>query len=141
MIASPLSLRPFAIARLPSRLPFPTTTIDSRRLTTSSSLGLQHTEVASMSPPASKRKWPRRNGGGRRSDNAMPTLPTNSSTTLTQQIKRPKVVDLQPSTDGHMDVKQLYSTAAGAAAPKPFSDLKDKLDKVLLDSLDKMGFE
>jgi len=94
-----------------------------------------------MSPPASKRKWPRRNGGGRRSDNAMPTLPTNSSTTLTQQIKRPKVVDLQPSTDGRMDVKQLYSTAAGAAAPKPFSDLKDKLDKVLLDSLDKMGFE
>jgi ATP-dependent RNA helicase MSS116 len=38
-------------------------------------------------------------------------------------------------------VKQMYSTAAGDAAPKPFSDLKDKLHPGLLLGLEKMGFE
>ncbi|KAI1522687.1 SrmB Superfamily II DNA and RNA helicase [Pyrenophora tritici-repentis] len=49
--------------------------------------------------------------------------------------------DAQPKPEGGVDVRQMYSTAAGDAQPKPFSELKDKLNKGLLDGLDKMGFE
>jgi ATP-dependent RNA helicase MSS116 len=57
-----------------------------------------------------------------------------------QQPKRPKVEDAQQKVDT-VDVRQMYSTSAGDAAPKPFSDLKNKLHPALLEGLDKMGFE
>ncbi|EMD67549.1 hypothetical protein COCSADRAFT_82392 [Bipolaris sorokiniana ND90Pr] len=47
----------------------------------------------------------------------------------------------QPTPDTSVDVRQMYSTAAGDAAPKPFSELKDRLHPGLLDGLDKMGFQ
>lgn len=94
-----------------------------------------------MPPPPAKRKWPRRNGGDRSNGSATPTAPTTPRTALAQQPKRPRVEDTQPTHTGPVDVKQMYSTAAGDAAPRPFSDLKDRLDQSLLDGLDKMGFE
>ena len=60
---------------------------------------------------------------------------------MSQQPKRPKMEDTQPKPDARVDVRQMYSTAAGEAAPKPFSELKNRLHKGLLDGLDKMGFE
>jgi ATP-dependent RNA helicase MSS116 len=46
-----------------------------------------------------------------------------------------------PPAAGSVDVKQMYSTSAGDSSAKPFSDLNGKLDKTLLDGLDKMGFQ
>jgi ATP-dependent RNA helicase MSS116 len=60
---------------------------------------------------------------------------------MAQQPKRPRVEDTQPKSEAGVDVRQMYSTAAGDAAPKPFSDLKNKLHPALLKGLDKMGFE
>ncbi|KAF2854186.1 ATP-dependent RNA helicase MSS116 mitochondrial precursor [Plenodomus tracheiphilus IPT5] len=95
-----------------------------------------------MPPPPAKRKWPRRNGGERfNGGSATPSAPTTPRSALAQQPKRPKVDDAQPLSAGPIDVKHMYSTAAGDAAPRPFSDLQDKLNKGLLDGLDKMGFE
>ncbi|KAF1935884.1 ATP-dependent RNA helicase MSS116 mitochondrial precursor [Clathrospora elynae] len=98
-----------------------------------------------MAPPPPKRKWPRGRGGGggseRTSGASTPTTQSTPRSTMAQQPKRPKVEDTQPKAEGTVDVKQMYSTAAGDAAPKPFSDLKDKLNKGLLDGLEKMGFE
>lgn len=135
---APSSLRPSALARLPSRLLFPTDSTASRRFTTCSSSILSTIDIPSMSTPSVNRKWPRRNGGNggeRRRGNATSALPGGL------RNKRPNAVDLQPSPAEHVDVKNMYSTAAGEMAPKPFSDLKDKLNKGLLDGLDKMGFE
>lgn len=61
--------------------------------------------------------------------------------TTAQQPKRPKMEETQSKPENSVDVRQMYSTAAGDAAPKPFSELKDRLHKGLLDGLDKMGFE
>jgi ATP-dependent RNA helicase MSS116 len=90
-------------------------------------------------PPPPKRKWhrPRTNGPA---NGSAPNTPTTPLTALTQQPKRPKVEDALPKTEG-VDVKQMYSTSAGDASAKPFSELSGKLDKSLLDGLDKMGFE
>lgn len=60
---------------------------------------------------------------------------------MAQQPKRPKVEDGTPKPEGTVDVKQMYSTSAGGEAAKPFSALSGRLDKALLDGLDKMGFE
>jgi ATP-dependent RNA helicase MSS116 len=60
---------------------------------------------------------------------------------MSQQPKRPRVENTQPKVEGTVDVRQMYSTAAGDAAPKPFAELKGKLHPGLLDGLDKMGFE
>jgi ATP-dependent RNA helicase MSS116 len=60
---------------------------------------------------------------------------------VAQQPKRPKVEDVVPRVEGAVDVKQMYSTSAGNASAKPFSELSGVLDKALLDGLDKMGFE
>ncbi|EDU40617.1 DEAD/DEAH box helicase [Pyrenophora tritici-repentis] len=95
-------------------------------------------------PPPPKRKWPRGRGGGggdRTNGAATQGGPTNPRSTIAQQPKRPKMEDAQPKPEGGVDVRQMYSTAAGDAQPKPFSELKDKLNKGLLDGLDKMGFE
>lgn len=94
-----------------------------------------------MPPPPAKRKWPRRNGGERSNGNATPTTTSSPHTALTQQPKRPKVDDVQSNVTSTVNVKQMYSTAAGDAAPRPFSDLKGKLNKGLMDGLEKMGFE
>ncbi|KAH9859931.1 hypothetical protein IAQ61_011714 [Plenodomus lingam] len=144
--------RPFALARLAARLPSSTDTISPGRLFTTSTrldttcyprVSPQNSlqPASTMPPPPAKRKWPRRNGGERSNGSATPTAPMTPRTALGQHPKRPKVEDAPPTSASPVDVKQMYSTAAGDAAPKPFSDLKDRLDKSLLDGLDKMGFQ
>jgi ATP-dependent RNA helicase MSS116 len=92
-------------------------------------------------PPPPKRKWPNRpRGGGGGANGSAPGTPTTPRSTVSQQPKRPKVEDAAPKAEG-VDVKQMYSTSAGDASAKPFSELSGKLDKSLLDGLDKMGFE
>ena len=96
-------------------------------------------------PPPPKRKWPNRprgggGGGGGGANGSVPGTPTTPRSTVAQQPKRPKVQDAAPAAEG-VDVKQMYSTSAGNASAKPFSELRSVLDKSLLDGLDKMGFE
>ncbi|KAL6704619.1 hypothetical protein ACN47E_008016 [Coniothyrium glycines] len=95
-------------------------------------------------PPPPKRKWPRRNGGDRSNGAAAstPNTPATPRSNVSQQPKRPRVeAAAQNEGVATVDVKQMYSTAAGGAAPKPFSDLKDRLHPGLLAGLDRMGFE
>ena len=92
-------------------------------------------------PPPPKRKWPRPKGGDRSNGASTPNPPTTPRAAIAQQPKRPKVEDTLAKPVDTVDVRQMYSTAAGDAAPKPFSDLQSKLHKGLLDGLDKMGFE
>ncbi|KAH7338524.1 ATP-dependent RNA helicase MSS116 mitochondrial precursor [Pyrenochaeta sp. MPI-SDFR-AT-0127] len=94
-----------------------------------------------MPPPPPKRKWPRRNGGDRSNGAPTAATPTTPRSSAAQQPKRPKVEDTMQQPIDTVDVRQMYSTAAGDAAPKPFSDLKNRLHKGLLDGLEKMGFE
>jgi ATP-dependent RNA helicase MSS116 len=95
-------------------------------------------------PPPPKRKWRRPQGdrvNGAASGSSTPTTPRS---TVAQQPKRPKVDDAIAPGEGAIgivNVKQMYSTAAGDAQAKPFSALSGTLDKALLDGLDKMGFE
>lgn len=94
-------------------------------------------------PPPPKRKW-HRPKGDRANGTATPSTPattTTPRTAIAQQPKRPKVEDALPTPEGTVDVKQMYSTSAGDATAKPFSELSGKLDKALLDGVDKMGFE
>jgi ATP-dependent RNA helicase MSS116 len=93
-------------------------------------------------PPPPKRKWPNRprGGGGAGANGAAPGAPTTPRNTVAQLPKRPKIEEAAPKADG-VDVKQMYSTSAGNAEAKPFSQLSGVLDKSLLDGLDKMGFE
>ena len=93
------------------------------------------------SPP--KRKWHRPKGNGVANGSApnTPTTPITPRSTVAQQPKRPKVEDAMPTAEGTVDVKQMYSTSAGGGSAKSFSELSGKLDKALLDGLDKMGFE
>ena len=150
LVSRSLTPHTFALARLvPSRLSLATNTRYSRisvvPLTLSHRLHTRplSTQLSTMPPPP-KRKWPRgRGGGGGDRTNGTPTQggPTNPRSTMAQQPKRPKMEDAQPKPEGGVDVRQMYSTAAGDAAPKPFSELKDKLNTGLLDGLDKMGFE
>ena len=154
LVSHSFSSRPFALARLiPSRLSLATNTKHSR-ISTVVSLTLNHSQnrlytqfpaqLSVMSAPP-KRKWPRGRGGGGGGDraNGAPARggPTNPRSTMSQQPKRPRVEDTQPKPETGVDVRQMYSTAAGDAAPKPFSDLKNKLHPALLNGLDKMGFE
>ncbi|KAI8940615.1 hypothetical protein NX059_001887 [Plenodomus lindquistii] len=155
LVSQSLSLRPFALARPsprsphpphPPHLPFSTNTLSSRLFSTCHSTRLYSTPsptpspASAMPPPPAKRKFPRRNGPN---NGGTPTTPTTPRTALAQQPKRPRVDAAPPAAAAvvPVDVKQMYSTAAGDAAPKPFSDLKDRLNKGLLDGLDKMGFE
>lgn len=100
-------------------------------------------------PPPPKRKW-RKPQGDRLNGAASvssPSTPTTPRSTIAQQPKRPKVEDAVGKGEGTVgaigtvDVKQMYSTAAGDAQAKPFSALSGTLDKALLAGLDKMGFE
>ncbi|OAL02684.1 ATP-dependent RNA helicase MSS116, mitochondrial [Phaeosphaeriaceae sp. SRC1lsM3a] len=94
-------------------------------------------------PPPPKRKW-HRPKGDRANGTATPSTPatpTTPRTAIAQQPKRPKVENAMPKPEGTVDVKQMYSTSAGDATAKPFSELSGKLDKALLDGVDKMGFE
>ncbi|KAH5015624.1 ATP-dependent RNA helicase [Parastagonospora nodorum] len=91
-------------------------------------------------PPPPKRKWPNRPRGGGGANGSASGTPTTPRSTVAQQPKRPKVEDAAPAAEG-VDVKQMYSTSAGNASAKPFSELSSVLDKSLLDGLDKMGFE
>jgi ATP-dependent RNA helicase MSS116 len=104
-------------------------------------------------PPPPKRKWhPRKTGtpananaanGSASNTSSGPGTPTTPRSTMAQQPKRPKVdaAPMPEGTIGTMDVKQMYSTSPGGDAAKPFSALSGRLDKALLDGLDKMGFE
>ncbi|RAR14217.1 ATP-dependent RNA helicase MSS116, mitochondrial precursor [Stemphylium lycopersici] len=144
-------LRPFALACLaPLRLSLATNTRSSctsvATLTLCNRHYTQQTPIPSSMPPPPKRKWPRGRGGGGgggdRTNGGGPTRGTSMPrSTMAQQPKRPKMEDTQSKPENSIDVRQMYSTAAGDAAPKPFSELKDRLDKGLLDGLDKMGFE
>jgi len=149
LVSHSLNPHTFALARLvPSRLSLATNTRYSRISATPLTLSHRlHTSrlstQLSIMPPPPKRKWPRGRGGGGDRTNGTPTQGglTNPRSAMAQQPKRPKMEDAQPKPEGSVDVRQMYSTAAGDAAPKPFSELKDKLNKGLLDGLDKMGFE
>lgn len=146
-------LRPVALARLvPSRLSLVTHTRLSCISTSPFTLcnkhhTLQRTQQPSNMPPPPKRKWPRGRGGGgggggdRANGGAATSGTSTPRSTMAQQPKRPKMEDTQTKADTGVDVRQMYTTAAGDAAPKPFSELKDRLHKGLLDGLDKMGFE
>jgi ATP-dependent RNA helicase MSS116 len=102
-----------------------------------------------MAPPLPpKRKWhPRKatNANGSASNaSTAPGTPTTPRSTMAQQPKRPRVEQAAPAAEGTigvMNVKQMYSTSAGGGEAKPFSTLSGKLDKALLDGMDKMGFE
>ncbi|KAF5854668.1 hypothetical protein GGP41_007430 [Bipolaris sorokiniana] len=142
-------LRPIALARLvPSRLSLVThTKLGCFSTAPLSIYNRHHTQTTQLStmPPPPKRKWPRGRGGGGGGDRtnggaATPGTFTPRST-MAQQPKRPKMENTQPTPDTSVDVRQMYSTAAGDAAPKPFSELKDRLHPGLLDGLDKMGFQ
>lgn len=147
-------LRPVAVAGLvPSRLCLVTHTRFSGVSTASLTFYNRHhtqrqTQLPTMPPPP-KRKWPRGRGGGGAGGGAADRANGGASTpgtstprfSMSQQPKRPKMEDTQPKPDARVDVRQMYSTAAGEAAPKPFSELKNRLHKGLLDGLDKMGFE
>jgi hypothetical protein len=139
-VSRSLSLRSLACPRLVLRLPVSTNTTSS--IFTPLTLTLTHhysTPSTMPPPPPPKRKWnrPRNNGPA---NGSAPGTPTTPLTAITQQPKRPRVEDAAPKPEG-IDVKQMYSTSAGDASAKPFSTLSGKLDKSLLDGLDKMGFE
>lgn len=89
-------------------------------------------------PPQPKRKWHRPRGD--RSNGTATPSQTATASPLTQQPKRPKVNEMLEPVE-KVDVRQMYTTAAGDAVPKPFSDLKGVLDEGLLKGLDKLGFE
>jgi hypothetical protein len=137
-VSRSLSLRSFACSRLVSRLPISTNTTSS--IFTPLTLTPHYSTPSKMPPPPPpKRKWnrPRNNGPA---NGSAPGTPATPHTALNQQPKRPRVEDAAPQSEG-VDVKQMYSTSAGEASAKPFSTLSGKLDKSLLDGLDKMGFE
>jgi hypothetical protein len=156
LVSRSLLSHPIVLARLlPTRPSLATNTRYSRTSTVSLTLNhRQHhnysqlpAQDSAMSGPPPKRKWPRgRGGGGRgggdRTNGANPNMgPAAPSPAMGQQPKRPRVESTQPMAEGTVDVKAMYSTSAGDAAPKPFSELKGKLHQGLLDGLDKMGFE
>lgn len=64
----------------------------------------------------------------------------SDATTPAAQPSRPTPVDA-PAGAETIDVKHLYSTAAGDMQPEPYSSMQGKLDPALLQGLDKMGFE
>ena len=92
-------------------------------------------------PPPPKRKWnrPRPSGGA-------PNASAQQSTAA-QQPKRPRGNNAAPQNaapqteGGPVDVKAMYSTAAGNTEAKRFSEMAGKLDNSLLQGLEKMGFE
>jgi hypothetical protein len=138
-VSRSLSLRSLACPRLVSRLPL-STNITSSIFTPLNLTHHYHTSSTMPPPPPPKRKWNRpRNSNGPANGSANGT-PTTPLTALAQQPKRPRVEDAVPKPEA-LDVKQMYSTSAGDASAKPFSTLSGKLDKSLLDGLDKMGFE
>jgi hypothetical protein len=150
LVSRSLPSRTFALARLiSSRLSLATNIRYSHTSTVVPLTQHRHytrlpAQPSVMSAPP-KRKWPRGRGGGGGGDraNGAPgrSGPTNPRSTMSQQPKRPRVEDSQAKAETGVDVRQMYSTAAGDAAPKPFSDLKNKLNPALLNGLDKMGFE
>lgn len=143
-------LRSIALARLvPSRSSLVTHTklgcFSTAPLSFHNRHHTQATQLSTMPPPP-KRKWPRGRGGGggggdRTNGGAATPGTSTPRSTMSQQPKRPKMENTQPTPDTSVDVRQMYSTAAGDAAPKPFSELKDRLHPGLLDGLDKMGFQ
>lgn len=135
-----LSLRSLARCHLPSCLPLSTNTASSRP-TILSSFTYNHRQLTTMPPPSKRKFRPRgdRSGGAGNGDrNGAPTTPRS---TVAQQPKRPRVENTMPISEGTVDIKQMYSMSAGDAEPKKWAEMNGKLDKALLDSLDKMGFE
>jgi ATP-dependent RNA helicase MSS116 len=131
-----LSTRSFAPSSLAARLSLSTNTL--RPYSTHHSL-CNYRQISTTMPPPPKRKWhrPRPNG-------AAPNNAANPHSTVAQQPKRPKVEDVVPQNagpTGPVDVKAMYSTSAGNAEAKRFSEMAGTLDNSLLQSLDKMGFE
>ncbi|KAF2031361.1 ATP-dependent RNA helicase MSS116, mitochondrial [Setomelanomma holmii] len=92
-----------------------------------------------MPAPPNKRKFYRPNRANGAANGSTPNTPTTPI--IAQLPKRPRVEDAAAKVEGTVDVKQMYSTSAGDASAKPFSELSGVLDKALLDGLDKMGFE
>jgi hypothetical protein len=144
LVSHSLSLRSFACSRLALRSPsVPLSTNTPRRSIRPALTFIHHYSITTTMPPPPKRKW-HRPRGDRANGAATPSTPGTSTTPRTavaQQPKRPKVEDAMQKPEGTVDVKQMYSTSAGGATAKPFSELSGKLDKALLDGLDKMGFE
>lgn len=158
LVSHTLSSRPFALARLVQPRSLATNTrhslISTIPFTPNRTQHRQYTSlpapVTDMSAPP-KRKWTRGGrgggrgggggGGGDRTNGTPGRGPANARSAMSQQPKRPRVEDTLPKPDAGVDVRQMYSTAAGDAAPKPFADLKNKLHPALLNGLDKMGFE
>jgi hypothetical protein len=128
-ISRSLPLRSFA-----PLFPFPTNTFCS-----SSTLHLtyNHRHLSTTMPPPPKRKWNRPRPSG-----AATNAPATQQSPAAQQPKRPRVNDgaLQ-NEGGPIDVKAMYSTSAGNAEAKRFSEMAGKLDNTLLQGLEKMGFE
>jgi hypothetical protein len=138
LVSHSLSLRSFALSRLVSRLPSAT----NPRLSIAPPLQITHNFITTTTmPPPPKRKFPRPNRGNGAPNGSAPGAPTTPRNAPAQQPKRPRVEAAAPQAVGTVDVKQMYSTASGDASAKPFSALSGKLDKTLLDGLDKMGFE
>lgn len=141
-VSRSLPLRSFAHSCLLSRLSLSTNTTSSLSRPANVSLTFNYRQLSTMPPPP-KRKWPRPKGGDRPNGAAAPSAPPTPRSSIAQQPKRPRVLNenMQSNPVETVDVRQMYTTAAGDAAPKPFSDLKNKLHKGLLDGLEKMGFE
>src|SRR5690242_12321871 len=95
-------------------------------------------QLSTIMPPPPKRKWHRPRPNGAAPNNASP------HSTAAQQPKRPKtaeVIQQEMGSTGPVDVKAMYSTSAGGAEAKRFSEMAGALDQSLLNGLDKMGFE
>ena len=138
-VSQSLSLRSLVSSRLPLRL-LPSTNSLYSRPSLLHSFTSSYSTLNIMSQPPKRKFRPRgdRSGGGAgRGGMQQTTMRSN----VTQQPKRPKVEESLPASEGAMDLKQMYSTSAGVGEPKPWSEMNGKLDKSLLNNLDKMGFE
>lgn len=96
-----------------------------------------YSQTSIAMPPPPKRKWNRPRPAGAAPGNA---ASPHSTATLP---KRPRTEEAskQAAPSGPVDVKAMYSTSAGGAEAKPFSDMAGTLDPALLNGLDKMGFQ
>ena len=98
-----------------------------------------HRQISTTMPPPPKRKWHRP-----RPTVAAPNNAANPMSTAAQQPKRPRhedVIKQESGSTGPVDVKAMYSTSAGGAEAKKFSEMAGALDRALLNGLDQMGFE
>jgi ATP-dependent RNA helicase MSS116 len=131
-----LPARSFGLSNFAARLSLSTNTL---RPYSTPHFTYTHRQISTTMPPPPKRKWHRPRPAG-----AAPNNGANPQSTVAQQPKRPKVEDAvqqNAGSNGPVDVKAMYSTSSGNAEAKRFSEMAGTLDKSLLQSLDKMGFE